>query len=304
MMRKFAALSLLLLGLVACRSGGPEDFSEELDTPVVMGGLLEVTLPADVAAASLDSATEIEQFWQSDSISLRFTSGYGSTAQDIGEGYSSEEDYRSHEIELDGRRAVAFSFRYGESASPLRAVHYRAVLWVPPEPWSPGVSLWANCTTKRACNMMLAAYETAHFIGDTTVELDTVAPVGSLAEILLPRDLAAAAWETNSETEGTWLHERLRLQYSTGPGDIESHAYAERSGYQERKVEVDGRPAVVATFDATVRSPHHSARNYHAMLLVPGDADRPGLFLLADCASPADCEVMLDAFETLRFVGQ
>ncbi len=301
MMRKFAALSLLLLGLVACSSGGPEDFSEELDTPVLMGEVLEVALPAALAAGAQETDSVFEQFWRSEEISLQFTSGFGITEQHQLGDFSTERDYHFEELDVDGRKAVrfAFSMEVAEGGGQLRTV-----LWVPPEPWSPGVTLWANCTTKRHCDMMAAAYETIRFYDEADAELDTVVAVGAIAQMQLPASLAAAPRDTNSETEGTWLHERLRLQYSTGPGGIESHTYAERPGYQESEVEVDGGPATVATFEAVEPSPHPTARNYHAMLLVPGAADRPGLFLLADCASPADCEVMLDAFETLRFVGQ
>lgn len=151
---------------------------------------------------------------------------------------------------------------------------------------------------------MLAAYETVRFLdGYQPPALDTLAAVGDIAELHLPAALTAGAMQTNAASEGAWAIDRVRLRYRTGTVS-EEDGYVSWPGYERREVQLDGRRATVATFEAEKPSPHLAARNYHAMLLVPGDAARPGLFLLADCASPADCEVMLDALETLRFVGQ
>ncbi len=298
---RFGALAVALVALGACGGGGP-DYSSELDETVRIEDVAELRLPVNLASGPLPENTDTDGFWVSERIRLQYGTSY---AIEEGFGYSQYAEFSRREIEVDGRYAVAIVFRMDQVENRAPPGDYRAAMWVPDEPWKPGLSLWANCATRSDCDLMTAAFETVRFIdGYQPPPLDTLAAVGEVAELLLPASLASGAMGTNAVDEGSWAVDRLRLQYTVGPEVNESPESENRPSYQQQEVQVDGRTAIVATYEAAVKSSHPSARNYHAALWLPAEGVQPGLSLLADCATPADCEVMLDAFETLRFVDQ
>lgn len=106
-------------------------------------------------------------------------------------------------------------------------------------------------------------------------ELEATVRIGDVAELQLPRDLAAAPLPTNNDHDGSWVLDRILLQYVTSSAIEEGFGHSQYAEFSRQELEVDGRDAVTIVFRMDQVANQVPQGDYRAAMWVPAEHGSP-----------------------------